>query len=128
MIAAGMKYDWEHEACQYAHTGTPGIHLEQHSYYQSVVDCLLYRDAQGLLVGILNHYNEGNPFEHAGALNVWVKPGNTRQGIATELLREANKHWTLTNEHLSYTPEGDAWIESLVQQGKIDPERTRSLE
>jgi GNAT superfamily N-acetyltransferase len=123
-----MKYDWGHEACQYAHYGTPGIHLETHAFMQSVVDCLLYRDEAGLLIGILNHYNENNPYEGPGAMNVWVKPENQRQGIATELLRRANELWTLSNEHLKYTPDGDAWIESLVQQGKIDPERTRSLE
>jgi hypothetical protein len=123
-----MKYSWDHEACQYAPIGVPGIHLETHAFMASVVDCLLYRDSGGRLIGILNHYNENNPLEKPNAMNVWVKPENQRRGIATELLREANKLWTLTNEHLRYTVEGDAWIASLVAQGKIDQQRTRSLE
>lgn len=125
-------FDWESQAKQYARQGEPGIHLEKHNVRTantlSVVDCLLSRDKQGHLVGILNHYNEDNPWERPGAMNVWVEPSHRRQGIATDLLRQANELWHLTNEHLSYTPDGDAWIQGLVDKGKIDPERTRSLE
>jgi GNAT superfamily N-acetyltransferase len=123
-----MKYDWEHEACQYVHHGTPGIHLEQHDFAGSVVDCLLYRDSEGLLVGILNHFNEGNPLEKPGAINLWVKPDHQRQGIATALLRDAWHRWTLTNEPLTYTPEGDAWVRGMIAKGQVDPGRTKALD
>jgi GNAT superfamily N-acetyltransferase len=130
-VVSGMKYGWASQARQYAPTGEPGIHLEQHDVPgvrgPTVVDCLLYRDDDGQLLGIFNHYNENNLWQKPGSCNLWVHPDHQRKGIATDLLREADKLWELADQE-NYTPEGNAWIEGLVKKGKIDPTRTGSIE
>jgi GNAT superfamily N-acetyltransferase len=124
-------HTWRSQACQYAPTGDPGITLEhyniciQGSY--TMVDCLLYRDTDGTLIGIWNHYNENNPFQAPGSCNLWVRPDKQRQGIGTELLRRADELWDLADQ-ATYTADGNAWIEGLVHKGKIDTTRTGSLE
>jgi GNAT superfamily N-acetyltransferase len=131
IVPSQAHFDWESQACQYPPTGEPGISLISPTLViggsTTVVDCLLYRDEDGSLVGIFNHYNAGNPLQAEGSANLWVRPDRQRQGIATALLRRADELWDLFDQ-ASYTPEGNAWIEGLVRQGKIDKARTGSLE
>ena len=88
-------YTWDSQAAQYPPTGPPGI-----SYFcgglsdNLFVDCLLYRDETGELVGILNQYPvDIPPFQRDGDKNIWVHPGRRRQGIGTALLLEAWFRW-----------------------------------
>jgi GNAT superfamily N-acetyltransferase len=88
-------YTWESQAAQYPAKGPPGI-----SYFcgklndELFVDCLLYRDEAGELVGILNHYPmDFPPHEREGDENIWVHPGRRRQGIGSTLLLEARFRW-----------------------------------
>lgn len=122
---------WESQVWQYPPTGDPGITLEHYTItirgHITVVDCLLYRDAQGALIGIWCHYNENNPDQLPGSCNLWVHPDHQRQGIATALLRRADELWDLRDQD-TYTTAGNAWIEALVAQGRIDATRTGSLE
>lgn len=126
-IVPNLAFSWESQAVQYAPKGEPGIHLEQHTVGKTIIDCLLCRDQDGLLIGILNHYNEGSPLEKAGACNLWIKPECRRQGIAAVLLRDAWHRWSLDYEQQTWTPEGHAWLDGLVNKGKIDSEYTESL-
>jgi GNAT superfamily N-acetyltransferase len=58
------------------------------------VDCLLYRDDDGELVGILNYYPAAYPpFERASNANLWVRPDRRRQGIGRALGLEALRRW-----------------------------------
>ncbi len=89
-------YSWHSQAAQYPPTGPPGI-----SYFRGelsnelFVDCLLYRDETGALVGILNHYPTAiPPHERAGANNIWVRPDRRRQGIGSALGSEASLRWS----------------------------------
>lgn len=86
---------WESQAAQYPATGPPGI-----SYFrgelspESFVDCLLFRDENGQLVGILNRYPKAFlPHEREGDQNIWVHPGHRRQGIGSALITESYLRW-----------------------------------
>jgi GNAT superfamily N-acetyltransferase len=90
-VPTEQMYSWESQLAQYSRTGPPGI-----SYFSGrvtdeiFVDCLLYRDEAGEIVGILNHYpTDLPPHERQGGRNIWVHPGRRRQGIGTALLLEA---------------------------------------
>lgn len=123
--------DWNSQACQYPPTGEPGITLISPTItiygHDTVVDCLLYRDDDGQLIGIWNHYHENNPEQEPNTNNLWVHPAHQRQGIATALLRRADELWDLYDQ-ADYTKEGNAWIEGLIAKGSIDPTRTGSAE
>jgi GNAT superfamily N-acetyltransferase len=92
-----QMYTWESQVVQYPPTGPPGI-----SYFcgklsdELFVDCLLYRDETGELVGILNHYPvDFPPHEREGDENIWVHPSRRRRGIGSALLLEARFRWGL---------------------------------
>lgn len=118
-------YSWDSQAAQYAYRDEPGIHLERHHLgvvgAWTQIDCLLYRDEDGLLIGILNYYlDSNNPLETAGNINVWVKPDHQRQGIATALLEEARRRWPdLDAEQQNYTPSGLLLLDGLMRKQLI---------
>jgi len=128
-LLPGPAYSWESQARQYAERGHPGIGYERH-YADgrdvgptNPVDCLLMRDQGGELLGILNHYPEdgydhGFLIEHAGNVNLWVKPSCQRQGIGTALLAEAEKRWTIDYTQQRYSPSGLALLRSLQRKGR----------
>lgn len=65
-----------------------GIRLERRHVGQLggvMVDCLLYRNDDGILLGILNY--------RAGKINGWVHPDHQRKGIGGALLVEAMNRW-----------------------------------
>lgn len=127
-------YSWASQAKQYAEHGAPGVTLEQHMVDAetgdevfgvpaelagpgiSVVDCLLYRDEDGSLVAILNHYDGKIPMEDADAVNLWVRPDRQRQGIGKMMTREAMKRWPgVKLENQRYTPSGVCLLSSLIR-------------
>ena len=118
-------FSWESQAKQYAESGAPGLTLEQHMVEVktgievfdvaadlagpgvSVINCLLFRDDDGSLVAILNHYDGKNPLEAADAVNLWVRPDRQREGIGKMMTREAMKMWPgVKLEGQRYTPAG----------------------
>ena len=96
-VSDEQMYTWESQAAQYPRTGPPGISYVRGAVTDELfVDCLLYRDETGELVGILNHYPaDFPPYEREGDENIWVHPGRRRQGIGTALLLEARFRWGL---------------------------------
>jgi len=117
-------YSWEGQAAQYPPTGVPGI-----SYFAGEVpngkpvNCLLYRDEHGELVGILNHYDDTYwsggilPYilEVPGNVNMWVKPSERRKGIGTALLEEAERRYGPLELHQQrYTEAGAAFVKALL--------------
>lgn len=122
-------YDWESQAQQYAYRDTPGICYERHSTYElgaqlgdkiAFIDCLLYRDEDGLLVGILNYYPNDNEWEQAGNVNMWVKPDHQRQGIGTALAVEGLRRWPDTDlEQQRYTSQGLLFFDALCRRGVV---------
>lgn len=81
----------------------------------TTINCLLYRDSEGVLIGILNHYDGKNPLESADAVNLWVRPDMQRKGIGRELVAKAQERWPAINpEGQRYTPEGVQFITALL--------------
>jgi len=108
---------WESQAAQYPRTGPPGI-----SYFRAQVmpdyhvDCLLYRDENGELVGIFNHYPaDFPPYEKEGNANIWVRPDRRRKGIANELYLEALTRWE-PRPGTSITETGLEWLKGLERK------------
>lgn len=72
------------------------------------VNCLLWRNHDGLVRGILNHYPQDYPpLEQAGNINVFVHPDWKRRGIGTALMERATELFGEPNfEQQIYSPEG----------------------
>lgn len=108
-------YSWTSQVRQYPAKGRPGV-----EYFAGVipdvmtVDCLLYRDADGHIVGILNHYPVDNlPWETAGNVNIWVRSDWQRKGVASLLVQEARHRWNVTLEGQRFTHAGAALANHL---------------
>lgn len=135
-IIPEMNYTWESQAVQYPATGEPGITVETYALgtgeHASKVDCLLYRDDDGQLIGILNRYYENNPHQAPDTGNLWVKPDCHHNGVATALLRKAAELYPEKAQgwvdNQTFTHAGVAWIESLVRKGIINQERTAFID
>jgi GNAT superfamily N-acetyltransferase len=111
-------YSWESQCGQYPERGPKGI-----SYFrgeipelQQYVDCLLYRDENGALQGILNHYPFDNDWETKGNFNIWVAPGHFRQGIGTALLGEAVSRWDIDFHQQKYSEAGAALVNAFLRK------------
>lgn len=112
-------YSWDSQVRQYPRTGRPGV-----EYFAGVipdvmtVDCLLYRDADGLVVGILNHYPVDNlPLERAGNVNIWVHPDWKRKGIGSLLWQEASYRWDINLAQQRFTLSGAHLANHLYEKG-----------
>jgi uncharacterized protein YndB with AHSA1/START domain/GNAT superfamily N-acetyltransferase len=94
-VSDERMYSWESQAAQYPPTGPPGFAYVRGNVSDEVyVDCLLYHDENGELVGILNRYPmDIPPHEREGDQNIWVRPDRRRQGIGSALTSEAFVRW-----------------------------------
>lgn len=135
-LNAELFTTWEAQAGQFPPHGLPGITMQHLTIgppdNQTVVDCLLYRDDDGLLVGILAHYNENNPLQLPDSVNLLVKPDYQRQGVGKALAREATTIWPRIlkvkgTKHQHWTSESIAWADALVAKGEVDEKRTEFL-
>ena len=126
---------WQGQAAQFPPFGEPGLGYEQRTIgppeKRTVVDCLTYRDANGVLIGLLFHYNENNPFQEPDSLTFMVNPDRQREGAGTALLGEAVSRWPGIQEkgygHQTWTPESMAFIDALVKKGVVNEDRTEWL-
>lgn len=125
---------WPQQVRCYPQFGSPGITYFAGVRHDGVVDCLLWRDEDGRVGGILNHYpTDFPPFERAGNLCLWVAPGWQRRGIGRALLTEANRRWTIDFDQQLYTRGGLALASAyLAAQASASPRvnaqvRTTSL-
>jgi GNAT superfamily N-acetyltransferase len=121
---AGPMYSWESQVCQYPALGAPGI-----EYFAGVVegrekpvDCLLWRDDDGRVRGILNHYPiDYPPYEVAGNVNIWVDPDWQRRGIGTALVERCiQMYGQIPVEQQKYTPEGAELLAELLNRGIME--------
>ena len=101
--------DWDSQARWYPERGEPGLSYFPGTTPLGVIDCLLWRNEAGELVGILNHYPFRTPEgQEPGTFNIWVRPGWQRRGIATRLADEALRRWPVDLTRQAYTAEGAA--------------------
>jgi GNAT superfamily N-acetyltransferase len=121
----GELYSWESQVQQYPRFGVPG----RISYFAGVVDsqttpvdCLLWRDENGLLRGILNHYPiDYPPFERAGNVNLWVDPEWQKRGIGTDLVKKCIElYGPLKVEQQKYSRDGAEFITKLITKGIVE--------
>lgn len=120
-IPTGNLYSWESQERQFPKKGKPGLHYECHTYLGRKIDCLLYRNNKGHLIGILYHYGqgmifEGEQIEKPGNVNIWIRPNRQRRGIGTALFREATKRWSINPGQQRYTPEGLAFARKMYDE------------
>jgi GNAT superfamily N-acetyltransferase len=127
---AYLTFDWWSQVSQFVKQGKPGITLESpetpvygpdgHEYF-TTVDCLLYRNRKGALVGILYHYNDdtydvaGNLVEKKGNVNVMVRPSSRRAGVGTRLVRDALARWDIDLQVQQYTDAGRALFLKVLE-------------
>lgn len=138
MIPQPFLFTWDSQAKQYDKVGKPGINYERHyatgcfdeigDPCDAPVDCLLYRNNKGHIIGILNHYpttSYESPFLHAmkhptetaGNVNVWVRPDRQRRGVGRKLITEALRRWPdIDVTQQKYTPAGHAWATRLLDE------------
>jgi uncharacterized protein YndB with AHSA1/START domain len=123
-----QMYTWESQAAQYPPSGPPGISYVRGNVSDEVfVDCLLYRDETGELVGILNHYPvDLPPLEREGDQNIWVRPDRRRQGIGSALMTEASLRWMSfrwaddpDNVDTKLTQSGVQLVEAVVEKRSV---------
>jgi ADP-ribose pyrophosphatase YjhB (NUDIX family)/predicted ABC-type ATPase/transposase len=115
------------QVSQYPESGPSGV-----SYFRGEddelrkkgwwVDALLYRDKNGKILGILNHYPQnmpaeqpGGPSEKKGNVNIFIDPKSKRSGIASELLKEAVSRYKVDLNKQRYSKEGAAFVNSFVR-------------
>ncbi|MCU1592139.1 MAG: hypothetical protein JWP11_3395 [Frankiales bacterium] len=117
-LAEGPRHSWESQVVQYPEDGPPGV-----SYFAGEVpgglpvDCLLWRDEDGALRGILNHYPQDYGLEKAGNVNLWVQPGYYGRGIATALALEVRRRWPdLDRQQQRYTEAGARFLQSYLKR------------
>jgi GNAT superfamily N-acetyltransferase len=109
--------DWDTQVGWYPPTGPTGVSYFPGETPLGTIDCLLYRNEAGELVGIFNHYPFRTPEgQEPGTVNVWVKPGWQGRGIATRLGEEAVRRWRIDIGRQTYTPAGVAYVESWTRK------------
>lgn len=105
---------WDSQVIQYPELGEPDtIELflgDESENFPGLppINCLLWRDHDGRIRGILNHYPvDYPPWEKAGNVNVFVQPGWKKRGIGTALVDKAIELFGELNFHQqTYSPEG----------------------
>jgi GNAT superfamily N-acetyltransferase len=106
---AANAYVWESQVIQYPVRGPRGIayYAGKVNEHERPVDCLLFRDKNGKLRGILNYYAvDYPPYEVAGNVNVWVEPRWQKRGVGVKLLAEADRRWKIDLQRQRYTEAG----------------------
>lgn len=115
----GEMWSFKSQSDQFDEIGKPGL-----SYFKGTgnglkkgqwVDCLLWRDEQGKLKGIVYHYPQDLPLEKKGNMNIFIAPDAKRQGIGTKLVAEAIKRYKVDLRQQRYSEEGAAFINNFVR-------------
>ena len=118
-------FSFESQKVQYPALGEPGISYFAGETKLGVVDCLLWRDKNGVVLGILNYYSfnalwddpilmvlSGEEYmESKGNVNLFVDPAHRRHKIASLLLSAAGERWDIDLAQQRYTADGRKFIE-----------------
>lgn len=80
------------------------------------VDCLLYRDGDGKVRGVLNHFPVDIPPEKKGNFLVLVARDYRGRGIGSALLKEACKRWDISLGRQNYTKQGVQFVKGYLSK------------
>ena len=129
----GPVYSFRSQAEQYPEDGPPGI-----SYFKGVVDdstwvdCLLFRDDSGKVIGILNYYpfalvdpDDPRIVEKRGNINIFIDPKHKNKGIATKLVDEAVSRYNVDLRRQRYSEEGANFINNYVRKLPENKNKTK---
>jgi DNA polymerase III epsilon subunit-like protein/Mor family transcriptional regulator len=129
----GPVWPFSYQAKQYPKDGPPGI-----SYFKGVVnestwvDCLLFRDDSGKLIGILNHYpfalvdpDDPRIVEKRGNINIFIDPKHKSKGIGTKLVGEAVSRYNVDLRRQRYSEEGANFINNYVRKLPENKNKTK---
>ena len=119
-----MPLHWADQSVQYAAVkpDRPGIVYFQgrDEGVEHWVDCLLMFDENLELVGILNYFAwDFPPWEVAGNCTMFTRPDRYRRGIASALMDEARRRWTMNFDQQEYTASGAAFVNRYIQQRSL---------
>lgn len=117
MAADKQKQAWLAATALHAYRDTTqvGIHHESRVINapsgSEVVESLLLRDGDGVLVGALTHLN--------GKIDVRVHPDHWREGIGSALAVEALSRWEIDLEEQALTPAAIPFVSNLIERGLV---------
>lgn len=121
-FALEMNFGFDSQAVQFPEKGEPGVSYSKETAGGGTqVDCLLWRDDNGTLRGILYHYPQGTPWEDPGSVNLIVDDSYRKRGIATTLMDEAVKRFKVNLKKQTYTDDGYKFI-TKYKGGKFAPQ------
>lgn len=109
---------WAKQVGQYPANGQEGLSYFKGEMGDKWVDCLLYRNKAGKLIGVLNHYPFNfPPYEIKGNINVMVDPKEQKKGIGKKLMAEAIKRWKDIDLYKQkWTPSGKYMLDSYIKK------------
>jgi GNAT superfamily N-acetyltransferase len=119
---------WRYQEPQYANVKPkgPGITYFRPVFEPGPVDCLLMYNADLALVGIMNLYQQDMPpWEKAGNFTILVRPDRRRRGIATQLMDEARRRWTISFDQQDYSHDGAAFATTYVARHSLSDGTSR---
>lgn len=116
-IPAESLYSWESQVCQYPYTGKPGISYMLGPTEEGLVDCLLFRNEKGHVVGILNHFPWDGIWEKKGNVNIWINRRWQGKGVGEALWREAVQRFGARLEGQRFTEAGARFAERMAEKG-----------
>lgn len=116
MAADKQKQAWLAATALHAYRDTTqvGIHHESRMINApsgEVVESLLLRDDDGVLVGALTHLN--------GKVDIRVHPDRLREGIGSALAVEALSRWEFDLEEQNLTPAAIPFVSNLIERGLV---------
>jgi hypothetical protein len=125
-----MPLHWQDQEPQYREVKPerPGIvHFKgRQPGVANWVDCLLMFDDKLELVGILNYFAwDFPPWEVAGNFTVFTRPDRYRRRIATALLDEARRRWTVDLDQQEYSTSGAAFATRYAQRHELPDGQSR---
>ncbi len=119
-----MKFEdkhWFEQAKQYHQTGKGIEYFRGELSDGDYVDCLLKYDDYGNLVGILNHYPKDKvispiAYEKAGNILIQVHPKKRGRRIASALLDECRKRYTIDFKQQILTDDGLLFLKKYTSK------------